>query len=148
MWIWLRQILDNRLSRYCCWCCWGECCWLFMRRCCVNKKKRLRHFGRWCMMQGQIAWLNNLCDSLTQVLGHKVPWAVFVAKSTIGDFDSDQSRPEHTLFYILYHVWNSLTDIQTGLTDQTKLKRRVILFDVILLEKKRHGIFKIKIPCF
>ena len=33
-----------------------------------------------------------LFDSMTQVLGHKVPWAVFVAKSTIGDFDSDQSR--------------------------------------------------------
>ena len=48
-----------------------------------------------CVTQRELVWLN-----MTQVL---VPWAVFVAKSTIGDFDSE--------YTFSYHDWDTLTDM-------------------------------------
>ena len=89
--IWLMQILDNRLSRYFCWCCWGKCCWLFMRRCCVTKKevaslwKMMCDVRADCVTQRELVWLNDTSFRSLSALGN------VCSKSTIGDFDSDQS---------------------------------------------------------
>ena len=89
--IWLMQILDNRLSRYCCWCCWGKCCWLFMRRCCVTKKevaslwKMMCDVRAVCVTQGELVWLNDTSFRSLSALGN------VCGKSIVGDFDSDQS---------------------------------------------------------